>query len=64
METNAYRGRLNGPHETATPGPAVSVSSSLALSRMAPSSAAHHRNWSHQGGLTNNLVMLGLSLTH
>jgi len=26
--------------------------------------AAHHRNWSHQGGLTNNLVMLGLSLTH
>jgi subtilisin family serine protease len=40
METNAYRGRLNGPHETATPGPAVSVSSSLALSRMAPSSAA------------------------
>ena len=40
METNAYRGRLNGPHETAPPGPAVSVSSSLALSRMAPSSAA------------------------
>ncbi|MEC8643626.1 MAG: hypothetical protein VXZ67_11990, partial [Pseudomonadota bacterium] len=26
--------------------------------------AAHHRNWSHQGGLTNNLVMLGLSLQH
>ena len=40
METKAYRGRLNGSHETATPGPAVSVSSSLALSRMAPSSAA------------------------
>jgi hypothetical protein len=26
--------------------------------------AAHHRNWSHQGGLTNNLVMVGLSLSH
>ena len=26
--------------------------------------AAHHRNWSHQGGLTNDLVMLGLSLQH
>ena len=26
--------------------------------------AAHHRNWSHQGGLTNNLVMVGLSLKH
>ncbi|MGB2495283.1 MAG: hypothetical protein ACPIFQ_03620, partial [Candidatus Puniceispirillaceae bacterium] len=24
--------------------------------------AAHHRNWSHQGGLTNNLVMIGLSV--
>ena len=25
--------------------------------------AAHHRNWSHQGGLTNNLVMIGLSVS-
>ena len=24
--------------------------------------AAHHRNWSHRGGLGNNLVMLGLSV--
>jgi len=29
-----------------------------------PGPAAHHRNWSHQGGLTNDLVMLGLSLQH
>lgn len=26
--------------------------------------AAHHRNWSHRRGLSNNLVMLGLSLRH
>jgi hypothetical protein len=24
--------------------------------------AAHHRNWSHRGGLDNNLVMFGLSV--
>ena len=24
--------------------------------------AAHHRNWSHRGGLGNNLVMIGLSV--
>ena len=24
--------------------------------------AAHHRNWSHRGGLGNNLVMFGLSM--
>ena len=26
--------------------------------------AAHHRNWSHRRGLSNSLVMLGLSLRH
>ena len=26
--------------------------------------AAHHRNWSHRGGLTNNLIMMGLSIRH
>ena len=26
--------------------------------------AAHHRNWSHRRGLSNNLVMLGVSLAH
>ena len=26
--------------------------------------AAHHRNWSHRRGLSNDLVMLGLSLHH
>ena len=26
--------------------------------------AAHHRNWSHRRGLSNDLVMLGLSLRH
>ena len=24
--------------------------------------AVHHRNWSHRGGLGNNLVMIGLSV--
>ena len=24
--------------------------------------AAHHENWSHRGGLTNNLVMIGVTL--
>ena len=24
--------------------------------------AAHHLNWSHRGGLGNNLVMIGLSV--
>ena len=26
--------------------------------------AAHHRNWSHRRGLSNNLVMMGVSLRH
>ena len=26
--------------------------------------AAHHGNWSHRRGLSNNLVMLGLGLRH
>ena len=26
--------------------------------------AAHHRNWSHRRGLSNDLVMLGLSLRY
>ena len=35
-----------------------------ALADPAPgfAAAAHHRNWSHRGGLDNNLVMFGLSV--